>query len=338
MRLETFKANIGRIHAHNAGEATWKMAINKFAALTVEEFSATHLGINPEHVAKKRRTVAGTPFSHAHISHTPDSVDWVKAGAVTPVKNQMMCGSCWAFSTTGSIEGINQIKTGQLVSLSEQELVDCDTKVDMGCGGGLMDNAFEYVEKAGGLDTARDYPYWGVGYSCDELKMKRKAVSIDGHEDVPPSDETALRKAVSQQPVSVAICASQLQFYASGIVNSCCKELDHGVLAVGYGDDENGHKFWRVKNSWGPSWGEEGYFRLGRDIDDVDGMCGLATVASYPIKTSPNPPAPPPVPETCDWFGLKVCAVDSSCYCQLRFPVLDVCLLFGCAAATDDSI
>mmetsp|Transcript_4994 Transcript_4994/g.14385 ORF Transcript_4994/g.14385 Transcript_4994/m.14385 type:complete len:406 (-) Transcript_4994:532-1749(-) len=335
-RLATFKSNVARIAQHNAQELTWKLALNEFAAMSPEEFAATHLGSSQDRPGQLRdRSAASTPFSHGAVQSTPDHVDWVEQGAVTPVKNQQMCGSCWAFSTTGSIEGINFIKTGKLISLSEQELVDCDTSKDMGCGGGLMDYAFKFVEDIGGLDTERDYPYWGVGFSCDVVKEKRKTVSIDGHEDVPVSDEGALRKAVSQQPVSVAICASDLQFYSSGVVSSCCKALDHGVLLVGYGEDEAGHHFWKIKNSWGEGWGEKGFFRLARDIEDKDGMCGVATTASYPIKTSPNPPAPPPVPQTCDWFGLKVCPVNSECYCDFKFPILDFCLLWDCAPSSD---
>jgi C1A family cysteine protease len=338
-RQRVFSSNVDMIAAHNAGPSSFKMALNEFADLTREEFAATHLGMNPAKPGTLRERSAGATFSHANITHTPDHVDWVKEGAVTPVKNQAMCGSCWAFSTTGSIEGINAIKTGKLVSLSEQELVDCDTSKDQGCSGGLMDFAFQFVVDIGGLDTERDYAYWGVDGTCDQLKEKRKTVSIDGFEDVPKSDEGALRKAVSQQPVSVAICASQLQFYFNGIVDSCCKDLDHGVLAVGYGS-EGDNPYWLVKNSWGSAWGEQGYFRLSRDVADPDGTCAIATTASYPIKTSPNPPPPPPVPQTCDWFGLKVCPVNTECYCSFEFPVpfLNFCLLWDCAPSSEPEL
>lgn len=338
-RHGVFHSNVQRIAEHNAKASSWKMALNHLADLTHEEFAATHLGLNPAPPGSLSAHAPGAPFSHGAITHTPDHVDWRAEGAVTPVKNQAMCGSCWAFSTTGSIEGINAIKTGKLVSLSEQELVDCDTEKDMGCSGGLMDYAFEFVEKIGGLDTERDYGYWGMGGTCDADKMKRIAVSIDGHEGVPKSDEGALRKAVSQQPVSVAICASDLQFYGNGVVDSCCKELDHGVLAVGYGE-EGGRPYWTVKNSWGATWGEEGFFRLARDVEDPDGTCAIATVASYPIKNSPNPPPPPPVPQQCDWFGLKVCPTNTDCYCnfQLPIPLLDFCLLWDCAPSAEPEL
>jgi hypothetical protein len=339
-RQRVFATNVDRIAAHNAASSSWKMALNAFADLTAEEFAATHLGSNPASPGAVRPRPPGTPFSHGNITHTPDHVDWRAHDAVTEVKNQAMCGSCWAFSTTGSIEGINAIKTGKLVSLSEQELVDCDKSKDMGCGGGLMDFAFKFVVDIGGLDTERDYAYWGIDGTCDTLKEKRKTVSIDGFEDVPKSDEHALRQAVSQQPISVAICASELQFYGSGVVDSCCKQLDHGVLAVGYGIDDNKKPYWLVKNSWGPAWGEKGYFRLHRDIPDPDGTCGIATTASYPIKTSPNPPPPPPVPQQCDWFGFKTCPANSDCYCafNLNLVFLEFCVSWDCAPSADPEL
>lgn len=329
-RQVIFRDNVDRIAAHNAGSSTFKMALNAFADLTHEEFAATHLGMNPAAPGTLRVRDPNAPFSHANVTRTPSHVDWRKEGAVTKVKNQAMCGSCWAFSTTGSIEGINAIKTGKLISLSEQELVDCDTQRDQGCGGGLMDFAFQFVQDIGGLDTERDYAYWGVGGTCDTVKEKRKTVSIDGYEDV-PHDEVSLRKAVSQQPVSVAICATDLQFYSNGVVDKCCSDLDHGVLAVGYGD-VGGNPYWLVKNSWGAAWGEDGYFRLARDVSDPKGMCAIATTASYPIKTSPNPPPPPPTPQTCDWFGLKVCPANTNCYCAVPFPIFDLfCVMWDCA-------
>jgi C1A family cysteine protease len=258
-------------------------------------------------------------------------VDWVKEGVVTEVKNQLFCGSCWAFSTTGSIEGINALYTGKLVSLSEQELVDCDTSKDQGCSGGFMDYAFDFVIKNGGLDTEADYNYWSVGGICNKLRMDRHVVTIDGFEDVPVNDEKALQKAVAVQPVSVAICADPLQSYSSGIVDSCCKELDHGVLVVGYGEEDD-VPYWLVKNSWGASWGENGYFRLKRNVGK-EGMCGIAMAPSYPLKTSPNP-KPDSIPEVCGWLGQTECKHGSMCTCTM--DVLDLlCLSWGCKEKDD---
>ncbi|RQW15005.1 hypothetical protein EHS17_16055, partial [Rhodobacteraceae bacterium CH30] len=188
----------------------------------------------------------------------PEFVDWREKGAVAVVKDQGSCGSCWAFSTTGAVEGINQIVTGDLISVSEQELVDCDTSYNQGCNGGLMDYAFEFIIKNGGIDTEEDYPYTGRDGRCDATRKNAKVVSIDGYEDVPLNDESALKKAVSNQPIAVAIEAGgrEFQFYTSGIfTGSCGTELDHGVLAVGYGS-EGGKDYWIVKNSWGAEWGE----------------------------------------------------------------------------------
>lgn len=214
-----------------------------------------------------------------------------------------------------------------------QELVDCDRRQDNGCGGGLMDNAFEYIVKNGGIDTEKDYIYWAPYPSfCNHKKQSdRHVVDITGFEDVPVEDEDALAKAVSVQPVSVAICVTlALQFYSSGVFDgSCCTALDHGVLLVGYGDDMNGGKFWKVKNSWGEGWGERGYFRLKKDMGGP-GQCGIALKASYPVKSDTTDPE---VPTICDpqWFSLWECPVDTKCNCE--FNLLGFfCLSYSCQA------
>jgi cathepsin L len=260
-RQPIFQQNAALVAEHNQGASSFTMALNEYADLTFEEFAATRLGYNPALASTTSSTTAKLEsFMYANVTEVPEAVDWRDAGAVTPVKNQYMCGSCWAFSTTGSIEGINAIKTGKLVSLSEQQLVDCDRVEDQGCGGGLMDNAFEYVLKNGGIDTEADYGYWSFDLPCQHRREEdRPAVTIDGFEDVPVNDPAALKKAVAHQPVSVAICAnSGLQFYSSGVyeASSCCTQLNHGVLAVGYadGEGEGNEPHWVVKNSWGSGW------------------------------------------------------------------------------------
>jgi len=216
----------------------------------------------------------------------PTSIDWSQKGAVTPIKNQGQCGSCWAFSTTGSLEGIYAITTGTLDSFSEQQLVDCsDSFGNMGCDGGLMDQAFQYVE-ANGIELESTYPYKGVDGKC-QYKAASTIFKIDNYTDVTPKDNDALQAAVAGQPVSIAIDAENIMFYSSGIFDNknCGDSLDHGVLIVGYGT-ANSTDFWKVKNSWGASWGEEGYIRFIRVSGQVEAICGLNLEPSYPAYTA----------------------------------------------------
>lgn len=262
--------------------ATWTLSSSgPFMDRTPEEFKA-HLNLRPNTANRLPR-----PFTHADKAVPNDGkVDWRDQGAVTPIKNQGQCGSCWAFSTVGSMEGAHFLATGELVSLSEQELVSCDNNGDMGCNGGLMDNAFQWIIQNGGLDSEDDYPYSaiaGASGQCDESKVTQSAATISSFSDVPQDDEGALRQALSQQPVSVAVDAQLWQFYGGGVFNGvfgyCGKNLDHGVLLVAMdGDDES----YTIKNSWGTTWGEKGYIRLPQNKGS-EGMCGLAHQASYPV-------------------------------------------------------
>lgn len=184
------------------------------------------------------------------------------------------------------MEGITKLTTGKLISLSEQELVDCDVDGDdQGCDGGLMDSAFEFIMDNGGLTTEAKYPYEGMDGTCNTHKSSSTAATISGYEDVPGNDEAALLKAVANQPVSVAIDAGgrDFQLYKGGIfTGDCGTDLDHGVTAVGYGAERDGTEYWLVKNSWGSRWGEGGYVRMERDVDAQEGLCGIAMQASYP--------------------------------------------------------
>jgi KDEL-tailed cysteine endopeptidase len=223
-----------------------------------------------------------------HAKANPASVDWSAKGAVTPIKNQGQCGSCWSFSTTGSVEGAHFLKTGQLVSLSEQQLVDCSgAEGNQGCNGGLMDQAFQYIIDNKGLCTEAAYPYQGVDGNCASTTCT-VAATITSFSDVPGSNEVALETAIAQQPVSIAIEADQasFQFYTSGVMTAACgTQLDHGVLVVGYGNDATGGDYYKVKNSWGASWGDNGYILLGRGASfNPSGQCGIQMEPSYPTK------------------------------------------------------
>jgi len=267
-RFSVFKSTMDTIHEHNQGNHTWTMGINQFSDLTPTEFEKIYLGyIHRPNAARNEADLSGLEAAN--------DVDWTTKGAVTPIKDQAQCGSCWAFSTTGSTEGANFISKQSLKSLSEQQLVDCSGSYgNQGCNGGLMDNAFKYyLGKGKGAAAEEAYPYTGRDGSC--RSGFTPVVEISKYTDVPAKDEDGLKTAVTQQPVSIAVDARKWQSYRGGVFSGCSalSQLDHGVLAVGYSDS-----YWKVKNSWGTSWGESGYIRLTMGKNE----CGLSNAASWP--------------------------------------------------------
>lgn len=276
-RYTVFKSNLDFIYNHNKGNATYKMAMNAFGDETWEEFRSTRLGF----INVQRPYLRSQNTKKVHKTNVPSSLDWRSKGAVTPVKDQGQCGSCWAFSTTGSVEGAWQIAGNKLVSLSEQQLVDCSTaQGNQGCNGGLMDQGFEYIIANGGLCSESAYPYQAQDGTCQSSSCQSVA-HIASYKDVPQGDENSLMSFIQNGPVSIAIEADQssFQFYSGGVYSDpgCGTQLDHGVLLVGYGT-LSGQNYWIVKNSWGASWGDNGYILLVRGSDE----CGLALAASQP--------------------------------------------------------
>jgi cathepsin L len=232
-RYEVFKHNYNKIRHHNMGNNTYSMAINEFADMTFDEFHSKMTGykrIDRSHLRSKNG-----PHQKVKATAMAASLDWRQKGAVTAVKNQGQCGSCWSFSSTGSVEGAHAIKTGNLVSLSEQQLIDCSTpQGNQGCNGGLMDQAFQFIISNGGICSEASYPYTATG--PNNCQTCTSVATISSFVDVTSGDENALMQAVNIGPVSVAIEADQecFQFYSGGVLSdpSCGMQLDHGVLAL----------------------------------------------------------------------------------------------------------
>jgi len=284
-RYNIFKKNVDLIHKHNSEGHSFTMAINEFADLSPAEFKTYLTGYRHEekdynlsnNQMPKLETLQAIP---AALDYRIPSMNPFNRVAVNPVQNQGQCGSCWAFSAAAAIEGANTLATGNLVKLSEQQLVDCSRQFgNNGCGGGMPDRAFQYVISAGGLSTEQSYPYRGADGWCTQ---GQPGAQISAFYDVPPYNEPAMQQALaSYGPLSIALEADQqvFQFYSGGVLDSaeCGQQMDHAVLIVGYGMD-GGRPYWTVRNSWGPTWGEQGYIRIAMGKN----MCGLATVPSFP--------------------------------------------------------
>jgi hypothetical protein len=298
MRLEIFMKTLDYILRENAKGHTYELGVNSFADMGADEFSSLYLnGRKPNSTWGELPDLGTHAYTGAPLSK---SVDWTVSGAVTDVKDQDQCGSCWAFSTTGAIEGAWQIATGTLVSLSEQQLVDCDD-MDNGCGGGLEFHGFQYA-RFNSLCTEESYKYTGTDGKCKKSSctVGIPARSIVGFKLVQKDSEESLMEAVSRQPVSVDIDADSraLQHYRRGVLKGTCgsSQLNHAVLAVGYGTDEHGVDYWIVKNSWGPRWGMNGYVRMARGQSSA-GQCGiLSGPPSFPVVKGGTPQGPTPAP------------------------------------------
>ncbi|XP_063728288.1 procathepsin L-like [Symsagittifera roscoffensis] len=289
-RFSIWLSNLRYVNQHNLeaslNKSSFTTALNEYSDLSIYDVRSTMNGYKYQKKLQMTEKPSGAKmFTKPAESKAPESIDWREKGYVTPVKNQGQCGSCWSFSSTGSLEGQHFAKTHKLVSLSEQNLVDCTRSYgNMGCNGGLMDYAFQYVKDNGGLDTEKSYPYEAENDKCRFQKSDVGATDA-GYRDIPAGDEDALKEAVGTiGPISIAIDASHMSFqmYSGGVYNepNCSPEqLDHGVLVVGYGT-EDGQDYWIVKNSWGESWGENGYIKMSRNRNN---QCGVATSASYPV-------------------------------------------------------
>jgi KDEL-tailed cysteine endopeptidase len=276
-RLDIFKRKDAEYREINSNpENTFTVGHNMFSTWTDSEYKRL-LGYRGPQTLPESEVEVEAP--------TADSVDWRAAGAVNPVKNQAQCGSCWAFSATAAIEGAHKIQQGVLVSLSEQQIVDCDKNGgDYGCNGGWQSGAMKYVQ-GHAQDFTSEYPYTGRDGTCHAVAGHVKVTAIN---NVAAGSSAALLAAIAKQPVSVTVEAdtSVFQGYRSGVLNSsaCGTNLDHAITAVGYGV-ENGQQYYLVRNSWGSGWGDQGYIKIATQATGK-GICGIQQVSVFPTVAS----------------------------------------------------
>ena len=274
-KFNNFKKNTEYIEEFNQEDHSFELEVNQFADMNDFNFNIS-IPNNTEN------------YYEIESKMIPESLDWREKNAVTNVKDQGHCGGCWAFSTTGSVEGVVAINTGNLFNVSEQQLIDCSTQEgNHGCGGGIMEKGFQYIIDNNGICSEEDYPYQATDGICQDCEP---IIQIEKYGDIYPRNENILKRAVAQQPVSIAIQANltSFRFYSKGVYSdpNCGTQLDHGVLLVGYGTDEDsGLDYWLMKNSWGPYWGENGYMRMVRNTSGGmgPGICGLAMQPCIPL-------------------------------------------------------
>lgn len=281
-RKATFKKNHRLVHAHNSGNHNYKLSLNRFADWTKEEMNALRGRVQP----KESLATSTFPYQQTELlkmSETlPENLDWRLLGGVSPVKNQFNCGSCWSFSTTGAIEGAHFVKTGNLIRLSEQALMDCSWGFgNAGCNGGWEQAAYQWVMKHGGLPLEDDYPFRSFDGRC-RCNETQLYANITGWVEIPPHDNNALKVALFKHgPAAIGINSDPqtFAFYSHGVYDDpACNpdDLDHGVLAVGYGV-MNGQDYWLIKNSWSNWWGNDGYIL----ISAKNNTCGVTNGATY---------------------------------------------------------
>lgn len=334
-RYEIFAANMKKAAQLNRENPQATFGPNAFADMSQEEFKTYHNAAR-HYATKKPNTGKPITFSATEVKAAAgQKIDWVKKGAVTHVKNQGQCGSCWSFSTTGNIEGQHFLATGNLVSVSEQELVSCDT-TDNGCNGGLMDNAFTWLinNRQGQIVTEASYPYVsGTGYvppCAANLASKPVGAVLTSYHDIQKSEDAMAAFMLTSGPIAIAVDAGVWQTYTGGIVTNCpAGQIDHGVLAVGF-DDTYSTPYWIIKNSWGPSWGEQGYIRVqkGTNQCNIKAYPTTSVVSSKPNPTPAPGPSPTPGPSPSGGSLTQMDCFDSACSagCRNNTFALDTCL------------
>lgn len=301
-RFRNWMETLEHVETHSRRQSSMQLGLGPFSDLTDEEFRERYLGQRSSNPLLRAARDVGIEGFRYRNDAPPAEVDWRKAGIVGPIKNQHVggspCGCCWTFATTGIAECINAMYTGEVVPLSEQQLIDCDHAKpyeDAGCEGGDFTGGLHYIITHGGINTEDSYPYLAHDSKCDRKAEQGRVVTLDAWETVPPGNETALMQAVARHPVAVGMCVGpnpnikSWHAYEGGIFDgpSCETPIDHAMLVVGYGS-QDGQDYWLVKNSWGTDFGEEGFIKFKRNTGGF-GYCSVAHEPAFAIKTSPNP-------------------------------------------------